>query len=172
MKFRITFYGVLVVIASVTGCTTYEYIVLRGVPESPSIAVIPANDYLSEIAFANATGQAILRAGVKVVARPATKEVTTERTISGAHGNQAAGEALIQSGEAKLREKYIAWEDFEADYIVQTYVTSRQLKILKRETKEILAVILAHDYSTGPTTIVTWQDKLREALQKLEISAN
>ena len=76
MTFRIYFYSVVLAIAMI-GCTKYEYIVLRGVPESPSIVVIPANDYLHEIAFANATERAIIRAGVSVVARPASKEVTT-----------------------------------------------------------------------------------------------
>ena len=169
MTFRTSFYGVLIAIASLIGCTKYEYVVLRGVPESPSIVVIPANDYLYEIAFANATEQAIIRAGVRVVARPSTKEVTTEHTISGAHGNQGPGEALVQAGEAKLREKYLAWEEFEADYIVRTFATSGQIKILKRDTKEILAVMVAHDYGTAMEAHY-WPNHLRKVLEKLRIS--
>ena len=87
---------------------------------------------------------------------PATKDVTTEKTVQGAEGKQAAGVKSILAADAKLIERYFAFEDIDADYIVRTYVTPRQVRIAKRETQEILAVLEAFQndtYHSWPTTI-------------------
>ena len=151
------------------GCAPQtQFVVLRDVPESPSFAVIPANDYLHEIVFANEVENAIISAGVKVVMRPATKEITTEKTVQRAKGKQADDVKLIQSADAKLIERYTAFEEIDADYIVQTYVTSRQVKISKRETEEILAVLVAKQYMNGAGPYI-WQLELKKALAKMGI---
>ena len=91
--------------------------------------------------------------------RPATKDVTTEKTVQGAEGKQAAGVKSILAADAKLIERYFAFEDIDADYIVRTYVTPRQVRIAKRETREILAVLEAPSVpragrkQSWPTTI-------------------
>jgi hypothetical protein len=148
------------------GCApqTPQFVVLRDVPESPSFVVIPANNYLHEVEFANKVENAIISAGIKVVLRPATKDVTTEKIIQGAEGQQAADVKLIQSAEAKLIERYSAFEDIDTDYIVLTYVTSRQVKIAKRETREILVVLLA---SQPEHYSYTWPKKIYETLAKM-----
>ena len=108
------------------GCAPQtQFVVLRDVPESPSFVVIPANDYLHEVVFANEVENAIISAGVKVVMRPATKDVTMEKTVQGQKASKPMTVALIQSADAKLIERYSAFDDIDADYIVQTYVTSR-----------------------------------------------
>lgn len=127
----------------VIGCQVpyNQYVVLRDVPEHPSFIVIPANDYLDQVAFANEVEAAIISVNVKVINRPATKEVTKEIAAEGGiqaiEGNQAAH----KSGEGKLTEKYVAFEDIDADYTVRTYVSSRQIRIMKNQTREILAVL-------------------------------
>ena len=152
------------------GCAPQtQFVVLRDVPESPSFVVIPANDYLHEVVFANEVENAIISAGVKVVMRPATKEITTEKTVQRAKGKQADDVKLIQSADAKLIERYAAFEEIDADYIVQTYVTSRQVKISKRETEEILAVLVAKQYMDAAGQVYIWQLKLKKALAKMGI---
>ena len=156
------------------GCTpqTPQFVVFRDVPESPSFVVIPANNYLHEVEFANEVENAIIGAGLKVVMRPATKDVTTEKTVQGAEGKQTDDSALIQSADAKLIERYFgisSFEDIDADYIVQTYVNSRQIKISKRETKEILAIVVAQMYADATGKIQTWQLKLKGALSGMGI---
>ena len=152
------------------GCAPQtQFVVLRDVPESPSFVVIPANDYLHEIVFANEVENAIISAGVKVVMRPATKEITTEKTVQRAKGKQADDVKLIQSADAKLIERYTAFEEIDADYIVQTYVTSRQVKISKRETEEILAVLVAKQYMNAAGPVYIWQLELKKALAKMGI---
>ena len=124
----------VVFIPTMVGCAQTKFVVLRDVPQSPSFVVIPANTYLSEVKFGNKIEQAIISSGVKVVMRPSTKEVTTEEVLEMAEGNQAAG--------MKLTERYFEFEKINADYIVQTYATSQQVKITKRETQEVLVVLV------------------------------
>ncbi len=118
-----------------------QYIVLRAVPEYPSFVVIPANDYLDQVAFANEVEAAIIGVGVKVINRPATKEVTKEVAAEGGIQAIEGNQAVRKSGEGKLTEKYVAFEDIDADYTVQTYASSRQIRIMKNQTREILAVL-------------------------------
>ena len=148
------------------GCAPQtQFVVLRDVPESPSFVVIPANNYLHEVEFANTIENAIISAGLKVVIRPTTKDVTMEKTVQGAKGKQDDGRALIQSADAKLIERYSTFEDIDADYIVQTYVTSKQVKIAKRETQEILAVLEISKFDRFPS----WRMTIRKALVEMEI---
>ena len=153
------------------GCATptSQFVVLRDVPESPSFVVIPANDYLHEVVFANEVENAIISAGIKVVMRPVTKDVTMEKTVQGAEGKRTDDRALIQSADAKLIERYSAFDDIDADYIVQTYVTSRQVKISKRETEEILAVLVAKQYMNAAGPVYIWLLELKKALAKMGI---
>ena len=66
------------------GCAPQtQFVVLRDVPESPSFVVIPANDYLHEVVFANEVENAIISAGVKVVMRPVTKDDHNGKNSSG-----------------------------------------------------------------------------------------
>jgi nucleotide-binding universal stress UspA family protein len=127
----------------IIGCTQTQFVVLREVPESPSFVVIPANNYLNQVAFANEVEAAIISAGIKVVmfsqaTKGVTKEVAVEEGILAVEGTQAAH----KSGEGKLIERYVEFfEEIKADYIVLTYAGSRQIRIIKRQTSEILAVL-------------------------------
>jgi hypothetical protein len=139
----------VIFVLTMAGCARTHFVVLRNVPHSPSFIVIPANAYLNEVEFANKIEQAIIGSGVKVVMRPSTREVTTEKTMEEAKDSQASG--------MRLTERYFAFEEFSADYIVQTYVSSQQVKITKRETKEVLTVF---SLTTPPNTpAAEWRRK-------------
>ena len=133
----------MIVLLSVglTSCGTTQYVVLRNVPKSPSFVVIPANNYSYEVRFANEIESAIISAGVKVVTRPAIKEVMTEKAVHGAEGIQGSGAQAIRAADAKVTERYFAFDDISADYIVQTFANPEQVKFTKRESMEILAVL-------------------------------
>ncbi len=129
---------------AIIGCSTQtqiQFVVLRDVPEFPSFVVIPANNYLNQVAFANAVEAAIISAGVKVVSRPATKEITKEVAVEGKIQTIEGNQAAHKSGEGKLIERYAEFADIEADYIVLTYANFRQIRIIKKQTAEILASI-------------------------------
>ena len=117
------------------GCAPQTFfVVLRDVPDNPSFVVIPANDYLYQVEFANRIESYLISSGVKVVTRPSTKEVQATKQAAQVEGqsSQAAG------SQATLTEKYMAFEDTNADYIVQTYADSKQIKVIRKTTKEIL----------------------------------
>ena len=150
----------------VAGCApkTELFVVLRDVPQDPSFTVIPANDYLYQIEFANKVEEYIISAGVKVVSRPALKEVEAKKEV---------GQEEAKSGEAKgahgtLTEKYIAFDETNADYIISTYADSRQIKIIKKTSKEILSTFELKAVKRGDETIS--EDSLvYQALMKLGI---
>ena len=154
-------------VVSLAGCGKTQFVVLHDVPESPSFVVIPANNYFHEVKFANDIENAIIGVGLKVVMRPATKDVTTEKTVQGAEGKQTDDSALIQSADAKLIERYgiSSFEDIDADYIVLTYVNFEQVKIAKRETREILAVLEISKFDRFPS----WRMTIHKAFVEMGI---
>ena len=127
----------------IVGCSKTQFIVLRDVPESPSFVVIPANNYLNQVTFANEVEAAIISAGIKVVMfSQATKEVTKEVAVGGKIAAVEGSQAAQKFGEGKLTERYVEFfEEIKADYIVITYAGSKQIRIIKRQTREILAVL-------------------------------
>ena len=153
------------------GCATktLEIVVLRDVPESPSFVVIPANDFLREVEFANSVEDAIISAGVKVVIRPSTKEVTTEKRVQGAEGRQAGSNEAILAADAKLTEKYFAFDAIQADYIVHTYANSRHVKISKKESREILAIFEAQSFIDATGKQQPWHVKIHFVLEGMGI---
>ena len=153
------------------GCVTktLEIVVLRDVPESPSFVVIPANDFLREVEFANSVEDAIISAGVRVVIRPSTKEVTTEKRVQGAEGRQAGSNEAILATDAKLTEKYFAFDAIQADYIVHTYANSRHVKISKKESREILAIFEAQSFIDATGKQQPWHVKIHFVLEGMGI---
>lgn len=129
----------------IIGCHVPQdrFFILRNVPESPSFVVIPANNYLSQVMFANEIEEAIISAGVKVVMfSQATKEVTKEVTVGAGLQAIEGDQAARKSGTGKLTEKSVELsEGVTADYIVYTYANSKQIRIIKRQTREILTVL-------------------------------
>ena len=81
--------------------------------------------------------------------RPATKDVTKEVAVEGGIQAIQGTQATHKSGEGKLIERYAGFEEVDADYIVRTYVGSGQIRIMKNQTREVLAVLTV---STDPRT--------------------
>ncbi|MDE0298586.1 MAG: hypothetical protein OXN17_08145 [Candidatus Poribacteria bacterium] len=132
-------------IVPVSGCSsTYDYIVYRDVPDSPSFVVLPANSYMSEATFAIAVEKALISCWVKVVRRPGTKQVTTEQAAAtlkkGQLRDSNAAAAAVQGTDVKRVEHFREYEDISADYLVETYADEKQVRISNKETDEILAV--------------------------------
>lgn len=153
------------------GCSRTQYVVLREVPESPSFAVIPANDYLNQVAFATEIEEAIISAGVKVVmfsqaAKEVTKEISVKEGIAAVKGNQAAR----KSGAGKLTERYVEFEHTDVDYLVYTYLESGQIRIIKNQTREILVVLTVVINPVTKTHIPsTYYEPIADALKSMGI---
>ena len=161
-------------IGFLTGCAQKvpQFIVYRDVPESPSFVVVPANNRMYEVYFANEIEEAIISCGVKVVKRPSTKRIRTEKSFGGLDGNQTrdpdASVTTVREADAKRVESYWEYESIEADYLVETYVGKRNVKILKADTREVLAVFYAKRYKKG-TVRFTWRHKVHETLKSVGI---
>lgn len=117
---------------SLSGCMKTNYIVLRDVPLSPSFVVIPVNNTMQEISYANLIERLILSCGVRVELRPASKEV--EKTVT---------EATDKNDKMQtLTERYFELETLTADYLVQTYAVSADVKISKlSKVSEVLTIV-------------------------------
>ena len=134
MKTNMIFYLCLCVIIfclCFAGCGKTNYIVLRDVPQSPSFVVIPVTNTISEVSYANIVESAIIAAGVKVVLRPASKEIEKTTTTPTDDGDSTK----------ILTERYFELDELNADYLVQTYVTPAQVKISKLSTREVLTIV-------------------------------
>lgn len=154
------------------GCSTETvFVVLREVPTNPSFVVMPVNDYLYQVEFANRIESYIVACGVKVVNRPAPKEIesTKQATQLGAQSTQVAG------AQATLTERYFAFDETDANYIVYTYADTKQIKIVRKETKEILSVFEVTSkykgaFGSGPTTTQREDEIIRDALKSLGVN--
>ena len=166
---------VMCLVGFLTGCAppVHQYIVYRDVPELPSFVVRPPNNYMHEILFANEIEEAIIGCGVKVVQRPGTKQVTTEASIGGMQGERIhdPGTAVtsVREADAKRVESYYEYENIDADYVAETCVDKRQVRILKKETLEVLTVFYANDYLIKPGKRLSWRYKVYETLRRMGI---
>ena len=170
----IRFMFIACLIGFLTGCAQKapQFIVYRDVPESPSFVVIPANDYLHEVYFANEIEEAIISCGVKVEKRPSTRRIRTEKSIGGLEGNRVrapdAAATSVREADAKRVETYSVYGNMNADYMVETYGAERQVKISKRDTREVLAIFYAIRYKKGRVWF-TWRHKVHETLKLMGI---
>ena len=181
---------VLFAVLCVWGCgiTRFTVVVSRDVPDDPTFTVVPANNQIREVTFANEVENAIIAAGVKVVRyyRPTPTEVTKEAAL----GEEQAGKKLraepykidekaaSHKGSAKVTKKYIEIEGgVQADYYVETYSYRRHVKISNRE--EVLAVFDAEPLPRSQAVFVTdvetdgirsWELKMHAVLSRLGIS--
>jgi hypothetical protein len=166
--------GVVIVFFVLVGCSRTipsKYVVMRNVPENPTFAVLPFNNYQDQIMCSDRAVASLIASGVKVVTwrEPSSKNVEIRK---GAVAGQAQidkdrnGDRVNDSknvlGEAKLSqtriEKYIEYEDIKADYLVKIngnvtyysgvpYINSINIQIIKKNNYEILASFVSYESS-------------------------
>ena len=121
-----------------SSCASRAYfVVLRGVPANPSITVIPANENLTEVEFATTVESYVLAARVRVLQRPGAKDGQPSKNISQAE-NRAAREPVT---EQVTTERYFPLANAKSDYLLFTYATNRQIKLVKKTTGEVLSSV-------------------------------
>ena len=159
---------------SLCGCaTTTVYLVKRDVPENPSISVFPANYFTSfiysirpdaEIKYANEIEFAVIEAGVKIVQRPGIKIVKTTKGAA-----KGRGEEDVEVAAMTMEEYYAETTGPKPDYIILTYLLENRIRILKRETGEVLysGCISEYNYITGERVYIK---NIKEILLKLGIA--
>ena len=135
---KYTFFCLLL---TLTGCYVHQttFIVQRDVPQKPTFTVMPANNSFSEVTFASTVESCLIGAGVKVVQPPATKSVQTEEVKT---KNKTTPERDLEGKGIAITETFWAYEPTDADYYIQTNSVSRQMKVVKTETQEVLAILI------------------------------
>lgn len=95
--------------------TQTVFVNAREVPLSPKFMVLPSGNSASEIDYANKVESAVLDLGVSVVNRPSTNLL------------------------ALSPERSNVYDEVQADILILAYGTSERVRIMKKDTKEILA---------------------------------
>ena len=122
-----------------TGCASVEhaFVVRRDVPRNPTIAVIPANNLLYQHAFANRIEGYVLESGLSLVDRPGIVETVVAQEAEKIQPSKLFPQLDAQS--AQLTQTYSGFGETTADYVIQSYAVSQQVRILKLESGEVLA---------------------------------
>jgi len=108
-----------------------QFVVLRSVPDNPSITVVPANENLKEVEFATSVESYVLSAKIRVVQRPASKDALYTKKAS----------PTESSTEEVMTERYFPLEEAKSDYIIFTFASNRQIKLVKKTTGEVLSSV-------------------------------
>lgn len=124
-----------VILLFVFGCGPTSFVVLRDVPERPSMVVIPVNPFAYQVKFANEIEEIIIGSGVRVFQRPTTKEIIFTKEA------EKVDIQMLQRGKAEMSmvERFYAFDEITADYILITNAYSNQVRIIKNDTQEVLA---------------------------------
>ena len=156
----------LAILFFVVGCTSTEqvFVAQTDAPESPTLAVVPANNSLYQHSFANQIEGKVLEAGLTVVQRPSTttKEVTQEAEL----GRMAEGDQAVQQ-VAEITQTYSGFSESDADYLITTFASPRGVRIVERSTDQVLASFELQERSDRETRTSEPEDPLREALEEI-----
>ncbi len=125
----------LVALLKYDGLCQNMFVVLRDVPESPSVVVVPNGYGSREIELADKAEEMLMSFRIKVVQRPTLRRVTETK---GAAKAAAPDEGNIV-GSKGMTEEYFAYEETGADYLLLTDEKTDRVKLVKIRTKEILA---------------------------------
>ncbi len=131
------------------GCdaqTITSFVVLRDVPVNPTFTIIPFNYYHAQIAYANRAEEALIKSGVRTVSPPNLKEITKKKSLA-ANKEGILGNILSskKTAAAVTIESYFEYGDVSADYILRTDALSKRVKIIKKETREVLASFIINE---------------------------
>lgn len=140
----------IVLIASLVliSCRTQTvFVVLRDIPENPSFVIIPPNNTLNEVEFANSVESYFTASGVRIIARPISKAVETQAAV----GQLESQGNSLESAASQRKETYYAFDDTKADYVVKTYLSNRQVQVIRRNTMEVLTTLELPNPSTPST---------------------
>lgn len=156
----------LFVLGSITGCTSTEqvFVATADSPSTPTLAVIPANNGLYQHHFANDVEEKVIEAGLNVIGRPS---VTMQEISQEAELAQMAGDKQASQQTAEITQTYSGFEESDADYVIQTYASSDQVRVLEQSSGKVLASFDMSQQQSGPTQVGERENPLRRALREI-----
>lgn len=122
------------------------FVVLRDVPESPTVVVVPNSYNSDEIDLADKVEELLMKFKVKIVERPSVRRITETKNAA----KETSGEEGIAVGAKGLKEEYYAYEETGADFLLLTDERQDRAKLIRIKTKEILASSKALKVFQGP----------------------
>jgi len=166
----------VLIICLVLGCAKItHFVVLRDAPLNPIFTVIPYNNFYEQVNYANKIEESLIELGVKIVTRPTVKEIIKRQKTEAGQKVVDVNELLMsgKTAEAIVIESYFSYDEFNADYIIFSDVLSKRVKIIKKDTREILATFKI-EVGTTSTEIKEYCFKkiLYDALKSLGINVN
>ena len=158
--------AVILLVVSAVGCTTTEqvFVATADSPDTPTIAVIPANNGLYQHHFANVVEEKVIESGLSVTRRPSTVE---KELSQGAELAQMAGDAQAAEQTAVITQTYSGFEESSADYLIQTYASSNQVRIVEKDSERVLASFQLILEPEGGTSLEEPEDPFRKALEEI-----
>lgn len=143
-KIKLRLFFILFLPCLFLGCTTIvitRFVVSRDVPLDPIFTVIPYNNYYEQVNYANKIEECLIELGVKTVTRPTIKEIVKKQSLETGQKAQDINKLLMSNKktEAITIESYYSYEEFNADYVIFSDYLSKRVKIVNKETREVLA---------------------------------
>lgn len=142
-------FGILTLVL-IAGCSGPQVFVNRNpLKDTPSFTVIPAAYGIEEINFAAKVELGIARTYLKVIERPAFKFMDTDETrtdsessSTAVYGGHAHAEGTSISRPVKITDTVAMYQNTKADYIVNTYWSSRRVRIIKNDDGTLISTLL------------------------------
>ncbi|ASJ38422.1 hypothetical protein M2G59_21320 [Vibrio vulnificus] len=125
-----------------TACGSIQYITGRDVPQKPAFTVVTTYGTTKDLGYASKVELLLIDMGLSVVTPPA--RIKTEKTTGGGAAVESLDHtAQIEVGAftAKVVQQYSFFDQTKADYIVIVDSINNTIKLIHKETKEVLLVL-------------------------------
>ncbi|MBS4014826.1 MAG: hypothetical protein KGZ86_00070 [Candidatus Latescibacteria bacterium] len=139
----------IITILLLIGCTT-KFVMIHGVPKSPTFVIIPNNFSEADLSFANLITEALIANGIRVLERPVmlSRSIESEKSADAGGLLWSPGTGLgIASGGSKGNEKIREFSDpievlqlADADYVIYVQEKGNWVKMIHRATKQVIFV--------------------------------
>ena len=116
-----------------------SFVVLRDVPEAPSVTIMPINFSDEQVEGAEKLEEILLSFKVRVINPPSLKEIITKEgwTVEQNDARKLDGSATRAGGN--VTNRFYSYNDYSSDYVMFTNVKERRIKIMKVASGEILS---------------------------------
>ena len=152
----------LVIILAVACSSKLEYVIYRDVPQSPAFAVVPASYTVVDNRFKSEVESYLVKLGLSVIEAPLVKQPEVEVESK---AQRARDEGQLHEKEKVLSiddlvETSIVYNSSKADYVILVNAQTDVLKITRKSTQEIQAVIKYSVLDKGGSRFVKLHDVL------------
>ena len=142
-----------------------QYVVLRDVPENPSITIMPINYSEKQTDMVILLEEMLLSFRVKIVIAPSIREVITQKGVTFERDDprDMFGESIM---EGNITERYFSYGDFASDYVLISDADDKRIKIININTQEILTSFTYENVYSTVFKEGRYEKELNKSFQK------